>query len=309
MINTVTLNPAMDRILEIDTFRLNCMNRIQYTVDCIGGKGTHIAYNLALLGVENRTFGIASGNTGKEIIRILTECGARTEYIWRETPESRTNYLMIDEHKNCTFLAETGQTLSTAITDELLARIDSHAETNDILVIAGDASNVEDRQIQVKLLDMAREKEMKLYLDSSGAFMKRGIAYRPYMIKPNMEELSELVEYEVHTPEDVVKAIGSLPDIPMIMVSMGADGWIFRFEGKLRRGYGLKVPVKNTAGCGDALLSALLYAFEYTDTDMEEKLAFATAVSAACAMAKMTVGFDINDVKRLQKDVVIEEIQ
>ncbi len=298
----------MDRIIEVDTFHLNRMNRIQDTVDCIGGKGTHIAYNLSLLGVENRTFGIASGNTGKEIIRILEDCGATTEYIWRQTPESRTNYLLIDGHKNCTFLAEAGHMLNTRITDELLDRVRSHTETNDILVIAGDASNVEDEHIQMKLLDIARAKEMKLYLDSSGAFMQKGIAYHPYMIKPNMEELAELVGYEVHTPEDVVAAIGRLPDIPMIMVSMGADGWIFRFGGKLRRGHGLRIPVKNTAGCGDALLSALLYAFEYADTDLDGKLAFATALSASCAMTDMTAGFDIRDVKRLQKDVLIEEI-
>ena len=64
-------------------------------------------------------------------------------------------------------------------------------QQGDILVIAGDASNVEDKEVQVKLLQMARKMGLKLYLDSSGAFMKKGIEYAPYMIKPNLEELSE----------------------------------------------------------------------------------------------------------------------
>ena len=68
------------------------------------------------------------------------------------------------------------------------------------------------------------------------------------------------------------------------------------------------MPVRNATGCGDALLSALLYRFEHTDGALLDTLAFATAVSAACAMSDLTVGFDLEQAKRLQSEVVIEEI-
>ncbi|MEA4853608.1 MAG: 1-phosphofructokinase family hexose kinase, partial [Christensenella sp.] len=100
MINTVTLNPAMDKIIYLDALNIDCMNRIQQTEKCMGGQGTHLAYNLSLLGVDNRTFGVAFGLTGKEIIDILTEAGVETKYLWYETPESRTNYLVVDNDRN-----------------------------------------------------------------------------------------------------------------------------------------------------------------------------------------------------------------
>ncbi len=308
MINTVTLNPAMDKIIKVGEFNLNCMNRIRETIDCIGGKGTHIAYNLSLLGVENRTFGISFGETGKKIIKILEDCGAQTEYIWHEKPESRTNYLLIDQQKNCTFIAEAGKTLDASYTDELLALIEQNIAQQDVLVIAGDASNVEDKELQKKLLELTRRFDMRLYLDSSGDFMKKAIEYRPYMIKPNMEELAELAGFEVKTQSDVVAALEKFPAIPMAMVSMGGDGWVFRYEGRLYRGHGLKVPIQNTAGCGDALLSALIYQFEYTDSSVVEKLAFASAIATSCAMTEMTIGFDAAVARQMEKDIKIEEI-
>ena len=71
--------------------------------------------------------------------------------------------------------------------------------------------------MQVKLLQMARKMGLKLYLDSSGAFMKKGIEYAPYMIKPNLEELSELVGRDVCDVNGVVEALGELPDIPCLL--------------------------------------------------------------------------------------------
>ena len=308
MINTVTLNPAMDKIIYLDALNIDCMNRIQKTEKCMGGKGTHLAYNFSLLGVENRTFGVAFGGTGKEIIDILKGSGVETKYLWYETPESRTNYLVVDNDRNCTFMAERGTTLTAEMTQELLAMMEQNMAKGDILVIAGDASNVEDKEVQVKLLQIAKKMGLKLYLDSSGAFMKKGIEYHPYLIKPNLEELSELAGREICDVAGVTTALDELPDIPAIMVSMGGDGWVFRYQGKTYRGHGLKVPVGNTAGCGDALLTGLVYCLEYTEMPVLEMLAFSTALSATCAMSNQTVGFDIAKAKELQKDVMIEEL-
>ncbi|MEA4852643.1 MAG: PfkB family carbohydrate kinase [Christensenella sp.] len=310
MINTVTLNPAMDKVIYLEAFHVNCMNRIQKVEKCMGGKGTHLAYNFSLLDVENRTYGVSFGQTGKEIIETLENAGVDTRYLWYETPESRTNYLVVDEQRNCTFMAERGTTLTTDMTEKLLDMMRESMTNGDVLVIAGDASNVEDKEVQVKLLQIAKEMGLRLYLDSSGAFMKIGIDYDPYLIKPNMEELSELVGRDITDVEGVVKALDELPEIPVVMVSMGADGWVFRYQNNIYRGQGLKVPVGNTAGCGDALLTGLIYCLEYKkDMSVEEMLRFATAISATCAMSNLTVGFDLEMALSLQGNVQIDLIR
>ena len=309
MIHTITLNPALDKIFRIDEFKPGCMNRVKEVRTCLGGKGTHVAYDLSLFGVQNCTYGIVFGGIGRQITAALESAGVRVIYDHYDTPESRTNYLLVDAQRNCTFLGEAGVSLTEAMTDHLLRRVEETAEWGDVLAIAGDASNATDAHIHEKLLELAKRRGMKLYLDSSGGFLRKGVAYRPHLIKPNLEELAELTRREITTREEAVQAIQTLPDIPYIMVSMGADGWIFRGEGKIYRGYGLRVPVGNTAGCGDALLATLLYRFEYTGEALLDTLAFATAISATCAMSDLTMGFDMERAKRMQSEVVIEEIQ
>lgn len=309
MINTVTLNPAMDEILYIESFQQNCMNRIQKKEKCLGGKGTHLAYNFSLLNVPNRTFGVSFGRCGQEVIDVLKESGADTHYLWYETPETRTNYLVVDEERNCTFLGGKGEVLTREITENLLRLMETQMQKGDTLIIAGDASNVDDKDIQKKLLEIAKKMDLKLYLDSSGAFMKEGLKYHPQLIKPNLEELSEIVGRELKNADDVVEALDELPDIPVVMVSMGGDGWVFRYEGKIYRGYGLKVQVGNTAGCGDALLTGLIYGLECNPMPVMDMLAYATALSATCAASNKTVGFDIKTAKEWMKDVKIEVIR
>jgi len=309
MIHTITFNPAIDKILDIDAFQPNGVNRIKAVRTCLGGKGAHVAYGLSLLGVRSQTYGVAFGDIGRRIIAALEGAGVRVVYDHYDTPESRMNYLLIDAQKNCTFLTEAGVSLTEEMTDRLLRRVEERTEWGDVLAIAGDASNAQDAHIHRKLLDLAKRRGLRLYLDSSGEFLRKGVEYRPYLIKPNLEELSELARTQVSTQDEVIQALKALPEIPHILVSMGARGWVYRGEGKTYRGRGLKVSAKNTAGCGDALLSALLYCFEHTDETLLDALAFATAVSATCAMRDLTVGFDAELAKRMQGEVVIQEVQ
>ncbi|MCL1795270.1 MAG: PfkB family carbohydrate kinase [Clostridia bacterium] len=308
MIHTITLNPAIDKILSIGNFQPNCTNRIRKVRLCLGGKGSHIAYGLSLLGVRNRAYGIAFGHVGRQIMEALESAGIEVAYDHYNSPESRTNYLLIDAQNNATFLAEAGVSLTEEMTDHLFRRMEEGTDWGDAVAVAGDASNAKDGNIHQKLLEIVKRRRLKLYLDSSGEFLRKGIACRPYLIKPNLDELAELARRPVSSQEEVLEAISAFPEIPYILVSMGARGWIFRGGGKRYRGFGLKVPVGNTAGCGDALMSALLCRFEHTEEPLLDTLAFATAVSAACAMCAETVGFDVEQAKRMQGDVVIQEI-
>ena len=72
MIHTLTLNPAIDRILYLSRFDKNITNRIQKTVDTIGGKGTHVSINLKILGKENTAFGISHGKSGQKVMNTAS---------------------------------------------------------------------------------------------------------------------------------------------------------------------------------------------------------------------------------------------
>ena len=115
MIHTLTLNPAIDRILYFSRFDKNITNRIQKTVDTIGGKGTHVSINLKILGKENTAFGISHGKSGQKVINMLNEYGIEVRFKHYDdgSRETRTNYLIIEDTGDCTIAAERGVTLKT----------------------------------------------------------------------------------------------------------------------------------------------------------------------------------------------------
>ena len=309
MINTITFNPAMDKILYVEKLTRNFSNRIKKVERCLGGKGTHLSCNLGMLGIENRSFGVAMGGTGKEVLDELQKFGVQTHYVYLEEGETRTNYLVVDDDGTSTFLNERGDMLQTETIEKLVRLIDEKTEQGDVLVVAGDASNVEDKEVMLNIVRAARKKDMRLYLDCSGAFLRSAVQFDPFLIKPNMEELSELAEKKIESQAEAIDVILKLKNIPAVMLSMGGDGWIFKYKNKLIRGYGLCVPVGNVVGCGDALLTGLMYGFEYAAMELDEMLKFATALSATCAMSNRTLGFDVAKAKKMSNDVKLEYLK
>jgi len=308
MVNTITFNPAMDKIFFIQSLKVNNTNRIKGLSKSLGGKGTHIAINLSMLGMQNRTFGVSFGETGKEIIDTLKNAGVETHYLWYEKPESRTNYIFIDEEKNCTMFTEQGERLSEDTLGKLLELIQNNIRHNDGIVISGDGSNVDGQDILKRIMKMANDFNARIYLDSSGKFLKEAIPFKPFLIKPNMDELCELTGRKIRTLEDIVSVMDELADIPAVMVSMGKDGSVLRYGHAIYRSYGVEVDVVNTIGCGDALLSGIVLGFE-TNMNIIEMLKLSTAISASCAMTEKTVGFDNSAVQLLKEKVHVEIIR
>ena len=157
----------------------------------LGGKGTHIAVDLIQLGLTSRTFGVSFGERGKEVIAILEAAGIKTHYLWYGGRETRTNYIFIDQDKNCTMFTERGEQLSAEVVDALIRLAKQHIQKDDVLVISGDASNVDGKDTMQRFMQVARDCDSRIFIDSSGKFLKEAIAFKPFLIKPNVEELSE----------------------------------------------------------------------------------------------------------------------
>lgn len=313
MIHTLTLNPAIDRILYLKRFDKNVTNRIKSTLDTIGGKGTHVSINLKLLGQDNNAFGICHGASGKKVIEMLESYGINVCFNHYSDceHETRTNYLIIEESTDCTIAAESGVQLSEKELSELLSVMDEKIQPGDYLIFSGDASNSPDPSIYNKIMKHFREKNLKFFLDTSGKSLKECIQESPYMIKPNLDELSTLAGYQI--PEDeasIIDAIDALSvyHVPIIAVSLGGDGSIVKTPDGYYRVHPPIVNVCNTIGCGDCFLSGFVYGL-YQGFDTEETLKIATAVSAATAESTISVGYDLDRAKELKDMVTIKKIQ
>lgn len=312
MILTVTLNPAMDRLLFVNGFQFNVTNRIYRREDCVGGKGTHVSVNLACLGEKNVATGIAMGATGRQIISSLEESGVICDFIYSQQGDSRTNYLLVDE-KSSTLICEKGPEVSKDILDSFYERYDALTDKTDWVIISGDASNFTDSagfSLQDKLLASAHQKGIHIALDSAGASLKSGVKHSPFLIKPNAEELCELTGMPTATDEQIIAAIQSLSDchIEIIAVSMGSKGSIVKFGKDFYRAGVATVKAENTVGCGDAYLSGLVYAIK-SDFAAERALSFAAACGAAEALNPLSVGLDKSKAEELCQYIKVERME
>jgi 1-phosphofructokinase family hexose kinase len=309
MIITVTINPAMDKVLILDQLILNETNRIRSQYKCVGGKGTHVSYNLSLLGIRNIATGIVCGNVGKEILSSLCSEHIDLQFVVLEEGNSRINYVIIDRTCGCTLLSEKGPMLEEAALQMLIQKYSDLVSTGDIVVISGDASN-QARNIQDSLIDIAHLRNAKICLDTSGDNLIKGIYRAPFLIKPNLTELKYQCGRDLDSQADIIEAIDELVDIgiQIIVVSCGSAGSIAYAEGCYYEVIAPHVPFENTVGCGDALLAGILAGIEQ-GLDMKANLKQATAVAAAAAMNDSTVGFKPELISQLVNLVSIEKIK
>lgn len=306
-IHTVTLNPAIDRILYLDHFQPDITNRLRDCVDGIGGKGTHVSINLQLLGLSNQALGIVHGENGSHIIQLLENCDVTVKFQHYPEQNSRMNYLLIEDNGSCTCLSSKGVQLSKTDIDSFITFLRQELHDGDYLVLSGDASNCPDAFVYNTIMEACQDKHPKIFLDTSGDTLKKCIKAKPFLIKPNKDELADLCGRTLSTEEDLICAMEEISQsgIPNIAVSLGGKGSFVRTEEGIYRAYPAKVNVRNTIGCGDCFLSGLIYGF-YHNLPISRSLKLATAISGSCAESSISVGFDQKRVKELYEQIQIE---
>jgi 1-phosphofructokinase family hexose kinase len=312
LIFTVTLNPAVDKIIFLDEFHRSRTNRLTHTLETIGGKGTHVSINLKLQDVQSTALGITLGENGRKIEKLLETWGIQHQFLHYDLPglESRTNYEIVENSGHtCSMLTERGPILPVNITEDLLLQIKRLVKPGDMLVLTGDASNVEDAAIYCKLTLAARELGAKVILDASGDYLKEGLNTSPLLIKPNLEELCFITGRDLKTESEIVAAMQGLEgfNIPIIAMTWGGNGAIVKDRGAFYRVHPLEVQAVNEGGCGDAFLSAMIAGIEKR-MGMQETLKTAAAISAAAAESEITAGFDPTRAALLKNKAVVHKI-
>lgn len=308
MICTLTINPAIDRLLYINSCKKNNTNRIKDVKDVLGGKGTHVSVNLDLLGCENRAYGISFGDTGKEILKLLDCKDIDTKFLHYKDGNSRTNYAVIEENGCCTLFSEKGKLITKEKCEALISKLVDEIKEDDILIMSGDASNTEIPLIYCEIMDRLKAKHVKIFLDTSSSNLREGLKRKPFLIKPNEDELSQIVGTDVSGKEkEIIQGMKEAAKIGIecVTVTCGGAGSYAYYKGKFYHVHPLKVEVANTIGCGDAFLSGMAYGFA-NKMDFSETLRIASAISSATAESNITVGFDVERAMDLRKLVQIE---
>lgn len=310
MICTVTLNPALDKTVEIPNLTIDGVNRITTMRTDPGGKGINVSKVIDKLGGRSVAMGILGGNTGNAIRSALEAMGLETDFRFVEG-ETRTNLKVIDpvNHTN-TDINEPGVTLSEGLLEDFLAQAAGRLTAGDIVVLSGSLPKGAPRNTYFTWVKTCREAGAKVILDADGELLAEGLKASPYLIKPNNHELSGLLGKPLETTGDLEQAARDLMNrygIARVVVSMGGDGALYVTGKETIYAEGLKVPVGSTVGAGDSVVAALAVA-EERGMGLEETVRLSTATGAANVMCSGTQAAEYEVIRSLLPRVVFHRL-
>jgi len=289
---TVTLNPALDLTVQLPFLRLGEVNRSESLQVHAAGKGLNVAQVLADLGHQLTVTGFL-GETNPQAFEQLFAARGFTDEFVRVAGETRSNLKLAETDGRVTDINGPGLAVTEAQCDELLARLQRLAPAHDLVVVAGSLPRGIDSQWFVQLLNSLKALGVRVALDTSGVALRDGLATRPWLIKPNEEELAEARGVDLTGSSALLAEARRLQGegIEHVVVSQGADGVSWFSPGAALHAQPPKVQVISTVGAGDSLLAGMLHGL-LVGWPAERTLTQATAIAA---QAVGQVGFGITD--------------
>ena len=309
MIYTVTLNPALDKTVEIPDFAPGRVNRITALRTDPGGKGLNVSKVIAKLGGDSEAFVLLGGSAGRAVATALEGLGVRCHIAWGEG-ETRTNLKIVDPVRRInTDINEPGFAVPPALTDGLLDRLTAALRPGDIVVLAGSLPPGAPADTYATWITRCKAAGARVFLDADGAALTGGLRAKPFLVKPNDEELSRLLGRELRGVPALADAARQLvaSGVENVVVSMGGAGAIYANADTVLRTEGLSVPVRSTVGAGDSVVAALAFALG-RGMPLHDAAVLSTAVGAANVMCSGTQAAERSAVEALLPKVVCYKI-
>lgn len=283
MIITVTMNPAVDKTVEIETLKPGGLNRIRHVEWDAGGKGVNVSKTIRELGYSSTAVGFLGGNTGEMIREALDKREIENDFVQIET-ETRTNTKVLEADRTITELNEPGPVITREQTERLLAKLESYAGKHTLFVLSGSIPGGADDNIYAEIIRLVHKKGASVLLDADGNAFRNALEAVPDIIKPNREELEEYAGLDHPISErEILSIVREIlkKGVRMAAVSMGSDGALFVDGNRAARCPALPVRPESTVGAGDAMVAALACAWEQGfDNDRTVRLCMAASAGA-----------------------------
>ena len=309
MIVTVTMNPAIDKTIEIDRLNRGNLNRIEKIEYDAGGKGINVSKTIRELGGESIATGFLGGKAGRVIEEVLDSRGIKHDFVWVDG-ETRTNTKVCEHDGTVTELNEKGPEITPEQLTNLLEKLDDLADENVLFILAGSIPGNMEKDIYARIIERVHKKGAKVLLDADGELFRKGLEQKPDMIKPNQWEIEELQGFSHGVSDkELINVAGKMQKdgIDTVVISLGKNGALFVLENYVAKGMPLKVDVHSTVGAGDAMVAAMAYSFE-KKMEPRETARLCMAVSAGAVMTVGTKPPEKQLVEQLMKRVILEEV-
>lgn len=304
-IYTCTMNLAIDLFIETDEMHPFMVNRTKEDDIQANGKGVNVSLVLKMLDFPSTALGFSAGFTGKYIEDYLQQKQIQTEFI--EVPGmTRINvFTQVNQTGEEYKLVNQGPEIPQAAVHNFLNQIRALQE-EDYLCVSGSLPRGLSPKVLIEISRICQEKGIHLIIDSSDQEVMDCLPYRPFLLKPNEEELSSWFGRKMVTDEDYFVYGQRLVELGAenVLLSLGEKGAILFTKDRVFRGNSPKGKVVNTACAGDTMLGAFLAGY-MNRRPLDETLRKSIAAGSSTAFRKGLT--DFLDVEELSKQIKIRK--
>jgi 1-phosphofructokinase len=259
MIVTLTLNPSVDRTVEVETLARGEVTRAMGGRVDPGGKGINVSRALATHGLPTRAVVTVGGAEGEHLVTLLRDTGIEIVPV-RIRGAIRSNITIVEPDGTTTKINEPGAELSTEELNSVFDAVVAAVESADWLVASGSLPPGTPPDVYADLVRSLSDSGTRVAIDTSGPAFEAVLAAGPTLVKPNRDELAEATGVRLVTIADVVEAACRLRDrgAGAVLASLGADGAVLVDDDGALHGQTPVVSPLSSVGAGDAMLAGFL---------------------------------------------------
>ncbi|HGM5582729.1 TPA: 1-phosphofructokinase [Pseudomonas putida] len=295
---TLTLNPAIDLTVTLERLLAGEVNRTHDQHSHAAGKGLNVAQVLADLGHQVTVSGFLGRDNLQPFEALIARRGFDDGFV-HVPGETRTNIKLVEADGRVTDVNGLGPQVDAAAQAELLEYLAQRAAGHDMVVVAGSLPRGVSAQWFRLLLDQLVKQGLKVALDTSGEALRAGLQSKPWLVKPNTDELGELFGITVQAFAEQRDAARRLLDsgVTHVVVSQGEHGVNWFTADLALHAQPPKVCIASTVGAGDSLVAGMVHGLLQAER-AAQTLRRATAIAA---QAVTQVGFGIDDCEQLSR--------
>lgn len=299
MITTVTLNPALDKLLSVEEVVLGEANRSRCLADTPAGKGIDVAKVLRDLSCDVSATGFLGGDVAHIFVSCLKTEGIQNCFVPIQS-STRINIQIFEKSGRRTELLDKGPTVTEQEKTALMEQVKKLSLESAVVTVCGSAPEGVDADYYRELLQTVKKSGTIMVADASGELLKTALKEKPVLIKPNRTEMRELMGNPSANDTEIIAFAQNLvkDGIAYVLVSLGGDGAMLVCEQGVWRSKAPEVDVKSTLGCGDTMVASISLSLEQKHTP-DIMLRNAIALSSANAMTFETAHIRVEDYEAL----------
>jgi len=310
MILTITLNPSVDIAYQLDTFHLDTVNRVEKVQKTAGGKGLNVTRVLKQVGENVVATGFIGGEIGSYVKKQLTRNDIKNSFV--EIGNETRNCIAVLHDGQQTEILEQGPTIQEHEALNFIEHLEIILNNVEVVVISGSLPKGLASNYYVEIVELCKQCDVAVVLDCSGEALKKVLEsqQKPTVIKPNTEELSQLIGKNITDDIQELKSVLSgqlFQGIEWIVVSLGAKGAFAKHNDKFYRVKIPKINVVNPVGSGDSTVAGIAASLAHALPDVG-LLKNANVLGMLNAQEEQTGYVNLEHSEVLYSQIEVEEV-